>query len=126
MSQQRRLPRRGVGWNREGNSRMQAHTMRDWLNVGGFADDIQTNLWGEVALQYLPLYDLTIQLYARSEGRAVITCKLHDKHDYVNNTPKRFAFKGCPQSQVIPRKCKSYHHARVGMKECYNNRSEFD
>jgi hypothetical protein len=81
MSQQRRLPRRGVGWNREGNSRMQAHTMRDCPNVGGFADDIQTNLYGEVALQYLPLnYDLTIRLLAVAlsfpEGRAAITCNL--------------------------------------------------
>jgi hypothetical protein len=106
MSQQRRLPRRGVGWNREGNSRMQAHTMRDWLNVGGFADDIQTNLQGEVALQYLPLnYDLAIRLYQQSrfpEGRAAITCKLQINMTMNNGLLSRLpaVFLGSPRENV--------------------------
>jgi hypothetical protein len=61
MSQQCHLPRRGGGWNREGNSRMQAHTMRDWLKVRGFSDDIQTN--PKRPLCYLPLdYDETLEV----------------------------------------------------------------
>lgn len=74
MSQQCHLPRRGGGWNREGNSRMQAHTMRDWLKVGGFSDDIQAN--PERPLWYLPLdYDETVQV-TFPEGRAAVTCNL--------------------------------------------------
>jgi hypothetical protein len=40
---------------------MQAHTMRDWLKVRGFSDDIQTN--PKRPLCYLPLdYDETLEV----------------------------------------------------------------
>ena len=76
-------------------------------------------------------FDSTSSRVFLPEGRAAITCNLRLTYERMNaHHHMEGSLQGCPQPQAIPgvtpRKRKSYHHARVGMKECYCNRCEFD